>query len=63
LGKEGAVALAMPVNIVLNQHTDITSMRLYDNRRLARSLLDYMAGPLFQPDVPVSEQALATLLK
>ncbi len=32
-------------------------------RQLRRSLLDYMAGPMFQPDVPVSEQELATLLK
>ena len=32
-------------------------------RQLKRSLLDYMAGPMFQPDVPVSEQELATLLK
>ena len=32
-------------------------------RQLRRSLLDYMAGPIFQPDVPVSEQELATLLK
>lgn len=32
-------------------------------RQLRRSLLDYMAGPTFRPDVPVSEQELATLLK
>ena len=32
-------------------------------RQLRRSLLDYMAGPMFLPDVPVSEQELATLLK
>lgn len=32
-------------------------------RQLRRSLLDYMAGPMFQPDVPVREQELATLLK
>jgi len=32
-------------------------------RQLRRSLLDYMAGPMFQPDVPVSERELSTLLK
>lgn len=32
-------------------------------RQLRRSLLDYAAGPLFCPDVTVSEQELATLFK
>jgi hypothetical protein len=32
-------------------------------RQLRRSLLDYMAGPLFLPDVSVNEQELATLFK
>jgi hypothetical protein len=31
-------------------------------RQLRRSLLNYMAGPLFHPDVPISESQIETML-